>query len=849
MHLTHDFLSHDSELGSLMRDKDWAATPLGPTALWPESLKHTLRIILASRHPMLVWWGPDLYQFYNDAYRCTIGAERHPAMLGEPGRAHWGEVWDIIGPQIESIMDGGEATFHEDELIPVTRHGRMEYVWWNYGYSPVRDADGVRGVLVLCTDVTASHNARNDLLELNQRLADEIANREVVERQQSLQLRIADKLRGLGAPQDIARAAFELLGSYVPATQMSYAEVDPSGELYIIRHAWRRAGPTALVGQRGQLRDFGQSIVDTLRCAIPVNMPNIEGDHRTADNVAHYATMTSRSCLIMPIVKSGRLVAMFMLHQSAPHSWAHSHSLLIQDIADRVWIAMELASAQVRHAASEEARAYERGAENDRLKSLFAQAPGFMVIFRGATHVYEFVNTAYTQIVGERPLVGLTVREALPELAGQGFFERLDQAFQSGEPCSAYDVPLLVQRVVGQPAVLSYIDFVFQPIVNAIGGVTGIFVEGIDATERHVTKVALEVAQQRLGEGMAAARMAIWDWELGSERILFSQNTTEVFGRDLNDVDDVWQSVFEEDLQRLHLAGEAALSVGGTYEEIVRIVRPGTSEPLWVQIHGKFLTNEQGVPHTVRCVAIDVTNLKFAERALQEADRRKDEFLAMLAHELRNPLAPIRSGSQLLSLVHGDSAQVKRIGAVIARQAAHMTGLINDLLDVSRVSSGLVTLDRQPQNVAGVISDSIEQVMPLMQERRHHLTFSDSAATVIILGDRKRLVQAVTNLLQNSAKYTPDGGTIAIGVDRIADDIAISVVDNGVGMTSELLPRVFELFAQEKQTSERTQGGLGLGLTLVQRIVTLHGGRVTAESAGTGQGSRFTLFLPVAPPP
>ncbi len=847
MHSTHEFLSHDSELGSLMRDKDWAATPLGPTALWPESLKHSLRMIMASKHPMLVWWGPKLLQFYNDAFRRTLGAERHPAMLGQPGMAHWGELWEVAGPQIDSIMSGGEATFHEDQPMRITRDGKLESVWWNYAYSPIRDASGVCGVLVLCTDVSIGHNTRKDLLALNVQLAEEIANREVIERQQSLQLKIADKLRGLVVPQEIARAAFELLGSYVPATQMSFAEVDPSGELYIVRHAWRRTGVSTLLASRGRLRDFGQSLVDALRCAIPVTVADVNEDARTMAHSDHYAAMSTCACMMMPVVKSGRLVAVFTLHQSAPHEWAFHYRALIQDIADRVWIALELAAAQVRHAASEEARLFERGAESDRLKSLFAQAPGFMVIFRGAEHVYEFVNSAYTQIVGERPLVGLTAREALPELAGQGFFELLDEAFLSGAPRSAYDVPLRVQRVAGQSAVLIYVDFVFQPIVNSIGGVTGIFVEGIDATERHVSKVALDAAQERLGEGMAAARMAIWDFELGSARILFSQNTSEVFGRPLNDVDDVWKSVLEEDLQRLHLAGEAALAVGGAYEEVVRIIRPDSSEPLWVQIHGKFLSNQDGVPHTVRCVAIDVTNLKFAEQALQEADRRKDEFLAMLAHELRNPLAPIRSGAQLLSLVHGDSAQVKRIGAVIARQTAHMTSLINELLDVSRVTSGLVTLDRQPQIVAGVISDSIEQVMPLMQERRHHLTFSDSAATVMVMGDRKRLVQVVTNLLQNAAKYTPDGGAISIGVERSGDEIALSVIDNGVGMTSALLPRVFELFAQEKQTSERTQGGLGLGLTLVQRIVNLHGGRVTAESAGIGQGARFTVFLPIAP--
>ena len=155
-----DFIAGGGEMGALVRAHDWAATPLGPPEAWPQSLRTTVRLVLNTRHPMFIWWGPELIQFYNDAYRQTMGPERHPSALGQRGRECWDEIWDIIGPQIETVLAGRGATWHEDHLVPVTRHGRREDVWWTYSYSPIDDETrpgGVGGVLVVCNDVTERH--------------------------------------------------------------------------------------------------------------------------------------------------------------------------------------------------------------------------------------------------------------------------------------------------------------------------------------------------------------------------------------------------------------------------------------------------------------------------------------------------------------------------------------------------------------------------------------------------------------------------------------------------------------------------------------------------------------------
>ena len=240
----------------------------------------------------------------------------------------------------------------------------------------------------------------------------------------------------------------------------------------------------------------------------------------------------------------------------------------------------------------------------------------------------------------------------------------------------------------------------------------------------------------------------------------------------------------------------------------------------------------------------DITERKAAEATLRDADRRKDEFLAMLAHELRNPLAPIGAAAHLLRLGKLDEARVRHTSEIIGRQVDHMTHLIDDLLDVSRVTRGLVELDMAPLDIRHVLADAIEQVAPLVLARRHHLHSAFAPDTTVVRGDKKRLVQVVANLLNNAAKYTDEGGSITLGLEVRADRVLIEVADNGIGMTPELAARAFELFAQAERSADRSAGGLGLGLALVKSLVELHGGSVTCHSAGPGQGSCFRVCLP-----
>ena len=840
-----DFLSNGGEMGALMRAHDWTATTLGAPDGWPDALKTAVRIVLTSNHPMFIWWGPDLIQFYNDAYRQTMGPERHPSALGQHGRDCWGEIWHIIGPQIETVMAGGPSTWHVDQLVPVTRHGRREDVWWTYGYSPIEDSEGVRGVLVVCNDVTREHESKDELKRLNAQLVEEVSQRKQAERHLAFQLQVVDRLRTLTDADEIANTAFAMLSAHMRVSRINYAEILDEASFRIV-NAWQAEGMASIAGLCGPLDAYGPAVIEELRRGEPVRVRDVRTDPRTAAFAGAHVSVGALAFLVVPVMADGRFVATLTLHQSEPYDWSHEHVILVADVATRVFNAIEHARARARRDVAEQTLLLERIAESERLGSLFRQSPGFMAILRGPEHVFEFVNSAYQQIVGERELIGKPLHDAIPEIVEQGFEALLDQVYRTGQPFMASDVRVTVHRHLNGPASELYLDFVYQPIVDASGAVTGVFVAGVDATERHVWKAALESSDERLKEGMVAARMAVWHWDLASGAIS-CDNSAPVFGSIVSSVDDFRRNVHPDDLGMLDERVTGVIASGGTCETIARFIRPDDGTVVWLQSRGRVICDTDGKSAAMRGISIDITERKKAEEALREADRRKDEFLAMLAHELRNPLAPVRAAAHLLQLAPQDVARVRHASEIISRQVGHMTSLVNDLLDVSRVTTGLVTLERERLDLRKVVTESTEQVRPLMEAAGHSLCLHLPPVAAPVWGDHKRLVQVLTNLLQNAGKYTAPGGQITLRLALDGLDAVISVTDNGAGIDPGLLPHVFDLFTQEKRTSDRSQGGLGLGLALVRSLVNLHAGRVEATSGGSGHGSTFTVFLPLLP--
>jgi PAS domain S-box-containing protein len=384
------------------------------------------------------------------------------------------------------------------------------------------------------------------------------------------------------------------------------------------------------------------------------------------------------------------------------------------------------------------------------------------------------------------------------------------------------------------------------PLRDAGGRIVQWFGTCTDVSPLEEAERAARQSEERLQQGLVVARMAVWERGLDTGTISYSANLASLFGTAWDNISSAWKLVHPDDVPVLRAAVERASAEKGAYRAVVRLRRAGDDSTVWIDVRGRVGAGTDGAGPVMHAVALDITERKRAEEALRLADKRKDEFLAMLAHELRNPLAPISSAADMLRLAYAAEPRVRQISEIIARQVGHMRHLVDDLLDVSRVTRGLVAVAREPLDLARVVAEATEQSRPLIEARRHHLSLDLPPAPVAVVGDHTRLVQVVTNLLNNAAKYTPDGGGIAVALAARDGMAQLEVRDNGTGIGPDLLPAVFELFTQATRTLDRTQGGLGLGLALVKKLVELHGGSVEAHSAGLGLGSVFTVRLPLA---
>ena len=364
----------------------------------------------------------------------------------------------------------------------------------------------------------------------------------------------------------------------------------------------------------------------------------------------------------------------------------------------------------------------------------------------------------------------------------------------------------------------------------------------------------LQTAAQRLALAAAAASLGDWSWDAASDKMTFSERASEIFGIAPNavmDRDAMQALVFEDDVAQAQAEVERSIAARDQYEVEYRVVRP-SGEHVWVSSKGKAQYAADGSPSGIYGVVQDVTERKRLEQDLRqrveelaEADRKKDEFIALLAHELRNPLAPIRAGLHVLKLGAADAGALERARAMMDRQLSHMVRLIDDLLDVSRISSSRLHVQKKPISLAEIVSHALEGVSPAIQAAGHRLEVAIPEQPVILDADLTRMAQVLGNLLTNSAKYTAKGGHIWLSAEVRDRRLIVSVRDNGIGIPAEALPRVFEMFSQVDRSVERVTGGLGIGLALVKGLVETHGGTVSAASPGPGLGSTFTLSLPI----
>jgi PAS domain S-box-containing protein len=366
-----------------------------------------------------------------------------------------------------------------------------------------------------------------------------------------------------------------------------------------------------------------------------------------------------------------------------------------------------------------------------------------------------------------------------------------------------------------------------------------------DITEGKRIEQALRDSQADLNRAQSVGQIGSWRLNIQSNELHWSDENHRIFGiaeGTSMTYETFLSTVHPDDREYVDRMWAAALQ-GTPYDIEHRLVVRGTMK--WVRERAELEFDEQGQLLGGFGTTQDITGLKRAEQALIEADQRKDEFLAMLAHELRNPLTPIRNAAHVLGRLETQEPRVQWAQKIIERQVGHLTRLVDDLLDVSRIVRGKVTLKMEAIELAAVVNQALDMARPLIDAKRHRIEVRLPSQPVWLKGDPVRLAQVLLNLIDNAVKYTPEGGRIEVEASVAGPVIEIKVRDNGMGVPEDLLPQVFDLFQQGERTLDRSQGGLGIGLTLVKRLVEMHGGLVVAHSAGAGQGSEFTIWLPV----
>ena len=824
-------------MGALLRALDWAQHPLGPLEAWSQPLRTAVSLMLGARQPMYVAWGPALHLLYNDAYRVVLGArgEQPGQTFGQPFAEVWADAWDEVSPIMSATLQGNPV-HAEDHGFTVQRNGYPEQIYVTFSTIALRDEAGlVAGICCVCAETTAQVLAGRERDHALHALATS-----------NEKLRIAADAGEFGL-FDHSLTHCDIVWNTHARTHFG---VPPDGPV------------THTLIDAAFHPDDRERVV--ARVAALLAAP---GDGHYSDE---YRTVSAIDGRERWIAASGRLL----------RDAAGAPERLVGTTLDIT--ARKLFEASVRASASEAMAAAEA---NAKFRTFFEQGTHFGILMTPGGTLIEANHVAL-------------------DAGGYARDDVLGRPFQacgwwSGSPKVAAEIAACVALAARGERVRCelpyfvagggerFIDLVIAPVMGDDGALLFVAATGSDTTERrqveerlrlldaigeatrvaHDPKTIMVEATRLLGQYLGVTRVAYADLEPDNDRFTIRHDwvtpgavsTVGVYSLDLFGsraradmregrtllIHDVGRELTDEDGAAMFTQIDVSAIIccplvkGGRLAAMMAVHQ--RTPRVWTA--GEVALVEAVVE---RCWA-HIERVRASE-ALHDADRRKSEFLATLAHELRNPLAPIRNGLELLRMGADKPGSATRLGGVRAmmeRQVGHMVHLINDLLDIARVSSGKLVLQVQPVDLRDVIATAVETSRPLIDAAGHGLSVDLPATAVPVDADPVRISQVVSNLLSNAAKYTPPGGRIGLAVRLDGGDALVTVRDNGVGIAPDMLAAVFEMFTQVARSIERASGGLGIGLSLVRRLVELHGGVVSAHSDGEGLGSCFTVRLPL----
>ncbi len=862
------------ELTARIAAFDWASTSLGATQSWPASLSVVVGVVLRSRQAMCVLWGPEQRLLYNDAYRELLGdRDRDPEALGATAGEVWSELWDHTGPRALAALARGTG-FEERRRHVVERDGTTEERHTSFSYSPILDEHGrAVGLLCSCHDDTRRLVAERRLA-LVRDLAATVATARTFEHactQASAALArhpcdlpfamlyLGEPGRGrvvLAGTAGIERGHPEVPEAVMPDRLSAWPfwtvidndalEVIP--ELAAGSGTWPRGGcdrppsqavavpiPSRATGRSAVMiaglnpccrfdddyREFVQLVAAQVSAALshahacaaapavaPIERPRRRALSRrdTADLVASELPLEVAGGDALGADDPGQ--ARLMWADSTPPPGVRATLVLIDDNpAMRTYLHGLLADAHDVIVVTDprDARAVVRDRAPDLIVADAAPATDRFELLRGLR------ADPVTALV---PILLVSTR-AGEDLRGEGLAAGADDCL-----AMPFGERELLARIAGLLALAR-----FRHNAHAV-------MRESEARFRHLADHAPMMVWVTDAEGRCTFRSRSW--------YQFTGQTPETA------LGDGWLDAIHADDRAVAQATFGSANADrDPFRMEYRLHRADGADRWAIDAAAPRWSSDRHFLGYVGSI-IDITERKEVEQRLEESDRRKDEFLATLAHELRNPLAPIRSALDVLAMGTTDRGIAARACAVMERQLRHLVRLVDDLLDVSRITRGQIELRKERVDLVSVMRSAIETTAAQIDELGHRLTVQVPTRPIHAEVDPTRIAQVLANLMQNAAMYMAPGGDLRVTLTKVDGDAVVSVRDRGVGIAPAMQASIFEMFTQLDRVHGNTHGGLGIGLTIVKRLVTMHGGTIEVRSAGLGHGSEFLVRLPTA---
>jgi len=819
-----NFLAGGGEMGARVRALDWAKTPLGPIATWPQSLKTSVSTCLNSRFPLLIWWGPQLVKIYNDAYRPLI-CSKHPWALGSPGREVWPEIWNVIGPMLNQVMERGEATVSEDLLLLLERDGYGEECYFSFSYSPIRDESGrVGGVFTPVIETTERVVGARRLHTLR-----DLASVFGTQTRNANDACVAAVKVLAANPYDFPFAVIYLFDSKRTDANL-IAHTGPSNfpaKVDLRAEGWQR-----LLASTG-----GESCMLELSAVKLDPLPQSPWGHAPEQAIAVpiFPANTTE-----PI---GFLLAGVSVRKRLDESYRSFYAQVADQIASTIWEADAVERERKLRETAE--------AERSQIRELLMNAPAGIMVTTGPEHHVTLANRQYVELIGRSSaaeIVGKPIRQAIPELEDQPFFGWMDEVYRTGVPFIGKEVVAKLRRGPSGKEEDAYFNFVYQPHRSPDGRTDGILTHAVDITDQVRTRLEIETREEQFRVLADSIPQLAWMANPDGSIFWYNRRWYEYTGTTFEKMKGWgWRSVHNAELLPAVIAKYKDCLKSGEPFEMAFPLRGADGEFRLFLTLAAPVRDKGGTIVRWFGTNTDIDAQRKAETGLRQAEKLAvvGRLAASIAHEINNPLEAV------MNLIF-----LARLSAVDEETAGYLRSAEEELGRVSQIASQALRFHKQQSSaMATDMVELLDSVLTLYRGKlvrnkiEVNLETSDCPPLVCYSGEIRQLL---ANLVGNATDAMPNGGTLRLRVRAVTDwrnweaGVRVTISDTGHGMSADTRKHIYEPFFTTKG-----EIGTGLGLWVSAGIVDKHKGSIHVRSRSEigKSGTTFTVILPLAGPP